>query len=172
MGGDFQPHPGRIARVSAVAAVRERTDEGCHATVCRDGGCSLSVANLPDPSVLISLEHEAAPVDRNQPHCDYLFVGGEGDEKGAWVAPIELTAGPANVSKFLPQLKAGAAIADKLLPRDVQVRFRPIAVYRGEFRRTERHRFLQPASRVNFRNKRSPVTLVRCGSPLAKALRG
>ena len=155
---------------TAVDAVRSTTSPSCHATRCRDGGCSLSLQGAPDPKVLISLEHPAAPIDPNRPHCDYLFVGGVDKADGSWVAPIELTASAARVSKFLPQLRAGAEIADGLLPHGIRVRFRPIAAYGGELRRVERDNFLKSANRVHFRGKTTPIRLVRCGSPLTKVL--
>ena len=158
--------------MTVVETVRTKTDEQCHATTCRDGRCSLSLDDIPEPSILISLEHEAAPVQNNQEHCDYLFVGGSDEKKGPWVAPVELTASAARVSKFLPQLRAGADIADKLLPQNVQVRFRPVAVYGGELKRIERDDFLKRTNQVVFRRKPVPVKLVRCGSPLTKALQG
>ena len=157
--------------MSAVSIVREKTDARCHVTSCGDSGCSLSMRNAPEPNVLLSLEHEAAPVDASAPRSDILYVGG-GEQRGEWVAPIELTASAARVSKFLPQLRAGAEIASRLLPRNLQVRFRAIAVYGGELRRIERVNFLKPANQVSFRNKATPVKLVRCGSPLTNALRG
>lgn len=155
-----------------VDAVRSNANPSCHATRCRDGGCSLSLQETPDPKVLISLEHPEAPVDLNRPHCDYLFVGGTDRFGGPWVAPIELTASAARVAKFLPQLRAGSEIADRLLPPGVRVRFRPVAAYGGELRRIERDNFLKSANHVRFRGKTTPVKLVRCGSPLTKALSG
>lgn len=157
--------------VTAVKTVRTKTNAQCHATTCSDGSCSLSLDDIPKPSILISLEHETAPVKEGQTRCDYLFVGGSNKKEGPWVAPIELTASAARVSKFLPQLRAGADIADRLLPQNVQVRFRPVAVYGGEFKRIERDGFLKRA-KVVFRSKQVPIKLVRCGSPLIKALKG
>ena len=171
MGGDFHPHRGGKAPLTAEKIVREKTHERCHTTSCSDGGCSLSLKNAPEPNVLLSLEHESAPVDANAPRCDFLFVGGD-EQRGEWVAPVELTAGAARVSKFLPQLRAGAEIASNLLPRNLQVRFRPVAAYGGELRRSERDNFLKPANFVVFRNRPTPVKLVRCSSPLTKALSG
>lgn len=155
---------------TVVDTVRDNTDPGCHATRCRDGSCSLSLQGTPEPKILISLEHSAAPIDPNRPHCDYLFVGGTDRFGGPWVTPIEMTASAARVAKFLPQLRAGAQIADRLLPSGVRVRFRPVAAYGGELRRIERDNFLKPANHVRFRGKTTPVKLVRCGSPLTKAL--
>lgn len=118
---------------------------------------------------LINLEHDAAPVGSNAPRSDFLFVGGHTPD-AEWVSPIELTAGSARVSKFLPQLRAGADIASKLIPRQIHVRFRPVAAYGGELRRSERDNFLKKTNYVTFRNMPTPVKLIRCGSPLSKAL--
>ena len=156
---------------TVVETVRRKTNARCHTTRCREGGCSLSLQGVPKPNVLISLEHPASPVNVNQARCDYLFVGGEDGNDGPWVAPIELTAGAARVSKFLPQLRAGAAVAERLVPQGARVRFRPVAVYGGEFRRIERDNFLKSANRVRFQNKREKIRLVRCDSPLTKALK-
>lgn len=158
--------------VTVVETVRTKTNAQCHSTTCRDGSCFLSLREVPKPSVLISLEHEAAPVKKKQARCDYLFVGGSDEKEGPWVAPVELTASAARVSKFLPQLRAGAEIANKLLPQDVQVRFRPVAVYGGELKRIERDNFLKRTNHVVFRRKPVPIKLVRCGSPLTRALQG
>lgn len=155
-----------------VEKVRKKTNVQCHSTTCRDGRCSLLLKGVPEPSVLISLEHEAAPVRVGNPRCDYLFVGGSDENDGPWVVPVELTASAARVDKFRPQLRAGATIAEGLIPTDVEVRFRPVAAYGGELRRIERDNFLKPSNKVNFRGKLEPIRLVRCGSPLTKALKG
>ena len=149
MGGDFHPHTGDIAHLSALEAVQNGTDPRCHSTLCRDGGCSLTLAKAPMPFALISLEHAAAPVERNAPRSDFLFVGGK-ERGGEWVAPIELTASSARVSKFLPQLRAGAEIASSLIPRNLPVRFRPVAAYGGELRRIEVRNFLKRSNQVAF----------------------
>ena len=157
---------------TVVETVLRKTNARCHATRCREGRCSLSLNGVPEPNVLISLDHPDSPVNVNQARCDYLFVGGEDENDGAWVAPIELTASAARVSKFLPQLRAGAAIAESLVPQSAQVQFRPVAVYGGELRRIERDNFLKSANRVRFRSKPEKIRLIRCGSPLTKALSG
>ena len=160
-----------MTSLSATQTVMAKTDTRCHATSCSDDGCSLSMEAVPAPYLLLNLEHPTAPVGEGAPRPDYLFVGGGGDGD-EWVAPVELTKSAARVSKFLPQLRAGAKIAECLIPSNISVRFRPVAVYGGELRRSERVRFLRPASRVRFRNDPTPVKLVRCGSPLSMALRG
>ena len=73
--------------VTVVETVRRKTDSKCHATTCRDGNCSLLLHGVPEPSVLISLEHEAAPVAVGKPRSDYLFLGSD-KNSGLWVAQI------------------------------------------------------------------------------------
>lgn len=149
----------------------EGTDPRSPTTTCRDGRCSLSLENAPRPMVVVDLEHETAPVNPGAPRPDFLFVGGPTPDV-EWVVPIELTASSARVSKFLPQLRAGAEIAGRLIPRQQRVRFRPVAACGGELRRSERDNFLKKANYVTFRNKPTQVKLVRCRSPLVKALPG
>ena len=74
---------------TAVEAAITQTNPLCHANNCRDGGCALAMAGAPEPYVLISLEHSAAPVPAGQQHCDYLFVGGGDENGGPWVVPVE-----------------------------------------------------------------------------------
>ena len=138
----------------------------------RASGCSLSLQESAQAECAVEAWNTRQPRLKQVRHVAIiLFVGGD-EQRGEWIAPVELTASAARVSKFLPQLRAGAEIASNLLPRDVQVRFRPIAAYGGELRRSERDNFLKKANHVVFRNKPTPVKLVRCGSPLTKALSG
>ena len=154
-----------------VETVRRETDPQCHATTCRDGNCSLSLHGVPEPNVLISLEHTAAPVAVGEPRSDYLFVGSD-ENGGLWIAPIELTESKADFSKFAPQLRAGATIADKLLPQNIPlIKFRPIAVH-GGIHRNEVNKFRQSRNKISFRGNSVLIELTRCGSPLTNALKG
>ncbi len=155
---------------SVVETVRGITPPECHAEECEDGDCSLSLDDVPEPNVLISLEHEAAPVKAGDLHCDYLFVGGNEQNGGLWVSPIELTAGKRiRIHKF-KQIQAGANIAEGLLPSGAQVKFLPILAHNIEFRHQVR-RNLQK-NPVTFRGKKQLIRTVRCGEPLANALKG
>ncbi len=156
----------------AVDAVMQGTNRACHARRCSNSGCTLRLSGAPRIRVLVNLEHHQAPASPQEPHCDYLFVADGGDGNSEWVAPIELTTGRADSRKFLRQLTAGAIIADRLLPRDIPLRFRPVAAYDGQMQRAERDNLLNPANRIRFRNQSELVRLVRCRSPLMKALAG
>lgn len=156
---------------SVVKIVRGNTDSKCHVKTCEEGNCSLSLKDVPTPNVLISLEHKAAPVAVGKPRSDYLFVGSDGNG-GSWVAPIELTESKAKFSKFAPQLRAGAAIADKLLPKNIPaVKFRPIAVH-GGIHRDEVNKFRNSRNKIPFRGNSVLIKQRRCGSSLTNALKG
>ena len=157
---------------TVVETVRRKTDPQCHVSTCRDGKCSLSLQKLPEPNVLISLEHEAAPVEANQPRCDYMFFADHKEDDRPWVAPIELTESKADFSKFWRQLNAGAAIADQMLPKQLRaVRFRPVAVHDG-IHRNDVNRFRGSQNKIRFRDATVSIKLTRCGSSLARALDG
>ena len=154
---------------TTVEAVRAGTDPRCHESRCRDSGCSLSLDQSPQPNVLIGLEHGASPTAVDEPRCDFLFVGGDDGNGGAWVAPIELTTGNKRASEFVTQLRGGAIIADRLLPQGIQPRFSPVAVHDG-LRPIESRNLKKPANRVNFRGKSVAIQVARCGSRLVDAL--
>lgn len=125
-----------------VEAVRARTDPLCQTSVCCDSGCCMSMQGVPEPYVLINLEHETAPRHpghsrhRNHPHCDFLLVAGNDDENGGpWVAPIELTTGNKDGDILLRQLRAGADIADEILPPNIAFRFKPVFAHDGRLHR-------------------------------------
>lgn len=152
---------------SVVEEVRRAVPEGCLSTRCRKEGCTVSMRGVPEPWLLIDLDHPQAPADLNETRCDYIFIGGSGS---AWVAPLELKSGRLRAREIVPQLQAGAAIADKIVPRNAEVQFRPIAVYGGSgasgFRTSARG-----SQHVRFRNRRVEIRLHKCRTPLALALR-
>ena len=152
---------------TAVDAIRDKTDPQCHADICEDSGCSLSMSGAPSPGALISLEHPAAPVEVGRPRCDFLFVGGY-DEDLPLVAPIELTTGMKSAFQFQRQIEGGVSVVDKLLPSGVAFRFRPVAAHKHELPRAEINKLRE--NRVAFRGQDRLIRLVRCGSSLAQAL--
>ena len=145
----------------------ERNLKGCVVTRCRKGKCTVSLQKAPEPRVLIDLDHPQAPVDQNEKRCDYIFIGGS---VSVWVAPMELKSGKPEASEIAPQLQAGADIADKIVPRNAQVQFRPIAVFGGSAPRDARV-FAKSTNYIRFRSRRFQIKLHKCRTPLALALR-
>ena len=162
---------------TAVATVRERTDPQCHATNCSDSGCALPMSDAPTPYVLVHIDAPAFRVRGSQWHlpddqrrCDFLFVGGDDDER-PWVAPVELTTGRKEVSDFVAQICGGIMVANELLPTGIRYRFNPVGGCR--FRSVGRgiaEELRRPANRANFRGQLRPIELVECGVRLADAL--
>lgn len=154
--------------MSLVNHVKQIVNAGCLVSKCRKKGCSLTMKGLPQPHILIDLDHATAPAgDQGDKKCDYIFIGDIDD--GAWVAPLELKRGKLNASEVVPQLQAGARVAERLVPRDAETRFRPIAVYGGELHAEEYSRLR--GNRIRFFNQRERPQAVRSGSPLASALK-
>ena len=151
-----------------VAAVRDRVPEECCRESCRKGGCSVSIPKSLQPFVLIDMDHPAVPAKGTGGRCDYLFVGDKkiaGGEKDL-VAPLELKGGRPRASVVVKQLRAGARIADRLVPADgSHVIFRPVVVSKG-MNKYEREEFAKSKNKIKFRNESRSATLHTCGKPL------
>ena len=91
--------------------------------------------DAPTNRVLIDLDSDDAPVRRNQERCDYIFVAQANDTR---VAALELKGGKLDASEVVRQLRAGARLAERIVPADAPVRFAAIAVHGGGIHRKER----------------------------------
>ena len=123
-----------------VDAVKNKAHAGCQVTRCRKPGCSLSMKGAPAKYVLIDLDSTDAPVRRNQVRCDYIFVGRTATD---CVAALELKGGKPDASEVVSQLRAGARIAERVLPSGASVRFAAIAVHGRGLNRVERDNLLK-----------------------------
>ena len=99
--------------------------------------------------------------------CDYIFIGDKDD--AGWVAPLELKGGRLDATEVVEQIQAGASVADHIVPREAQTRFRPIVVHGRGIHRAELK--LLQKRRVRFRNQNSLIGKVRCGTSLVGALK-
>ena len=160
-----------------VEAVKEKTALLCQTDCCYDSGCCMSLQGIPEPYVLINLENDSAPRHRNHsrhnkhPHCDFLLVAGNDDNGGPWVAPIELTTGNKDGKLLLRQLRAGADIADDLLPPNASFRFRPILAHDGRMHQYVITNVIYLQSNyIQLRDASEPIELTRCRGTLADAL--
>ena len=160
-----------------VEAVRAKTNSLCQTDCCYDSGCYVSLHGIPEPYVLINLEHDAAPRHhghsrhQSHPHCDFLLVAGGDENGGPWVAPIELTTGNKDVCLILRQLRAGADIADNLLPHGASFRFMPILAHDGRLHSYVITEVLRRSSSyIQLRNESESIELTRCRGTLADAL--
>ena len=151
-----------------VKAVREHTQQSCHAAHCRKQGVSASLSGLPKQKILVDLDCGELTIDPKMQRCDFILACGEDQ-----IAPIELKKGDVEPTQVARQLAGGAQIADRWLPRDgsLRVRSRPVVVYDGKFNRHQRRK-PTAKEKVRFRGQLYEIKPIRCGSPLLKALGG
>ena len=121
----------------------------------------------PTPFLLIDLDRCGSLVSQNEKRCDYLFIGGSGD---IFVAPLELKRGKVDASEVVSQLRAGARITKKVVPKGLHVLFRPIVAHRG-MHKAQRDELRKKVNAVAFRASKELVRLIECGDPLTQGLR-
>ncbi len=153
-----------------VGRVRSNVDERCIATRIRKRGCRVNLEGVPTPRVIVDFDRPGSPLGSSDERCDYLFMADAADGDG-WVVPLELKGGQFDASKIAGQLQAGAGAAERIVPRTIAVRFRPIAVHRGDTTKEARNRLKQKPILVRFRGKDVPLRRMKCGQKLADQLR-
>ena len=82
---------------------------------------------VPSPRIVVDFDNPGSPLGPSERRCDYLLVAEVKEEGGGWVVPLEMKNGRLRADHVVSQLQAGAAVAEKLVPAGLQVRFRPIA---------------------------------------------
>ena len=157
--------------MTVTQEVREAVSDGCITRRCREQGCSLYLNGTSQQAFAIDMNHDDSPIDRNQTHCDFLFVGSLSGKTEEWIVPIELKRGAISAGEARDQLQAGADAADRLVPRELDLRFLPLAVS-GSMARAERDQLRKSSHRIRFRRQMVLAERTRCGSELADILRG
>ena len=148
-----------------VKAVRAKVSKSCCAKLCKKEGCKVSLPSKCHHRVLIDMDHRESPAEKHGKRCDFLFVG---EAKGeGWVVPIELKKGKASSSEVVLQLQAGAKVAEKIVPKNAEISFRPV-VAAGRFDKYERG--LIREKEVKFRRMCELVRWIRCGESLAERM--
>lgn len=150
--------------IGLVKAVRAKVPESCCAKLCKKEGCKVSLPSMCRQRVLIDMDRESL-AEKHDKRCDFLFVG---EAKGeGWVVPIELKKGKASSSEVVPQLQSGAKVAEKVVPKNAEISFRPV-VAAGRFDKYERG--LLRKKEVKFRGMSELVRRIKCGESLAKLI--
>ena len=150
-----------------VDDVSARAPDACLTNRARGQGCSVNLSGAPSPYVLIDMDCRALGISQRARRCDFIFFSDDGN----WVIPLELKRGKIHASEVVAQLKAGAAFAERMVPRGAEVKFLPVAVHGGRVYPAERKALLNKASIIRFRGKAESVELLKCGQRLADALR-
>ena len=153
-----------------VQRVRAKVDDRCIVGRIRKRDCRVNLDGAPDPRLIVDFDRPGSPLGSSDQRCDYLFIADAAYNHG-WVVPLELKRGQFNASKITGQLQAGAQAAERIVPRNIAVRFRPIAVHRGDTTKQERNRLKRKPILVRFRGKNVPLRRMKCGQKLADHLR-
>lgn len=151
-----------------VEDVRKKVSEGCLARTCKKGRCRLSLKNVPEPYLIIDFDKAGSPSSPAKGRCDYLLVA-DGSDNGHWVIPLEFKDGQVDASTAIRQLRDGTCVADRLVPKEKLVAFRPVLVYRSIHPR-ERDKLRRKANQVRFRGNKQPIRSIKCGGTLPTEL--
>ena len=152
--------------VAVTEALKQAAaDESCLVNKCSGAGCNVPLKGLPNPHIVMSLEHNAAPIDRSKPHCDYLVAYQETHSAADCLVALELK-GTVHTGEVVRQLQGGARIAEGFLAQTPAVKFTPVVA--GKAHR-DRIAELRKAS-IRFRDAKAPIKIIGCGDPLTKAL--
>ena len=153
-----------------VQRVRAKVDDRCIVARIRTKGCRVSLDGAPAPRVIVDFDKPGSPLGPSDQRCDYLFVA-DGTDPDGWVAPLELKRGQFHTGEFVRQLQAGAAAAEKLVPRSAKVGFRPIAVVGGGMTKEEWNKSRQRKYAVRFHGKSEILRSLSSGQKLVDELR-
>lgn len=151
-------------------AVRRKITETClEAESLQRKDCYVSLEDAPQPRVVIDFDKPGSPLGKNQSRCEYLVVA-DRNGGGGWVVPMEFKSCRMKVSKVARQLQAGAQAAERLVPKQNPIAFRPIAVVYGPINKKQRKDLRDTSNTVRYRGCREPVRVLLCGDLLTEAL--
>lgn len=153
-----------------VDAVREKLEDSCiEDGALRRKDCEISLEDAPRPRVVIDFDKPGSPLGKSQRRCEYLFVA-DRDGGGGWVVPMEFKSSKINVSRVAEQLRAGARVAERLVPRQNPISFRPVAVIYESVNKKQRRDLKEARNAVRYRECCEPIRVLQCGSLLTEVL--
>ena len=151
--------------MSLVESLRSAVDSRCITKKCQDGGCQVSLADMPSTRVIVNLESPYAPGDSSRSHCDYLVAYERNDPNSNGLVALELKVS-IDASKALAQLQEGADVAATLLASVVVDSFVPVVAGTAH---PHQDRELK-RSTVRFRGQQLRIKTIRCRGLLRQAL--
>ena len=134
-----------------VETVRREIEDSCIETgpLWRKD-CEISLDNAPPSRVVIDFDKPGSPLGRSTARCEYLFVADQ-DGGGGWVVPMEFKSSRMRVSKVAEQLRAGARVAERLVPKENPISFRPVAVVYEPVNKKQRKDLKDARNAVRYR---------------------
>ena len=151
-------------------AVRRKIKDSCiEDGPLRRKDCEISLEDAPRPRIVIDFDKPGSPLGKSQKRCEYLFVA-DRDGGGGWVVPMEFKSSRMNVSRVAEQLRAGARVAEQLVPNQNPISFRPVAVVYQPANKKQRRDLKDARHTVRYRGRSEPVRVLQCGSLLTEVL--
>ena len=136
--------------VGLVTQVRTKVNQSCLARNIQKEGCSVSLNGAPKPRLIVDFDKIGSPLGLNQVRCDYLFIAEDSSNAG-WVCPMELKRGGLSASEIVAQLRAGAQVAEQIVPQNIPAEFQPVAI--GRMHIAERAELRRKSNKVSFRGR-------------------
>ena len=84
--------------------------------------------------------------------------------------PMEFKSSRMRVSKVAEQLRAGARVAERLVPKQNPISFCPVAVVYESVNKKQRRDLKDTVNEVCYRGCREPVRVLQCGASLIEVL--
>ncbi len=131
-------------------------------------GCRVLMTEAPYPRVVVDFDKKGSPLPADSPRCDYLLITEDRQDIG-WVVLLELKRGRMDAGLVVRQLRAGASAAEKIIPKDQEIRFRPV-VASGRVPKHERTELKRQSNKILFHGYTEPIRLMSCGSSLTSVL--
>lgn len=133
-------------------------------------GCKVLMTDTPHPRLVIDFDKKGSPLPRDSHRCDYLLIT-EGRQDFGWVVLLELKRGRIDAGAVVEQLRAGASAAEKIVPKDEEIRFRPV-VSCGNVHKHEWTELKRKSPIIQFHGHKEYVRVMKCGRPLNSVLDG
>lgn len=148
-----------------VRHVRRTIPKTCHDTKLSKNGCQIALTGIDANRVIVDMDCNDLGIAKDQSRCDYIFIG-----EGNWIVPMEMKRGNIQADEVTKQLRAGAAFAERIVPPETDISFRPVVAYGGKLHRSQSEALKRKGSKIRFQNKMYEVKPIRCKAPLARVL--
>lgn len=131
--------------------------------------CELKKDGVPNHTV-INLNHSELMGSGSV--GDFIFASDVSKNPApwdkSWIVAIELTSGSKSATKVKNQLNAATKVVEQLTNNKMEFNFCPVFAFGGKMHQIEIDNLKR--KKIKFRRNSFGIKLVRCGSPLSKAL--
>lgn len=136
----------------------------------KESGCRLTKEGVPTNHTVINLNHPQLLGPGSV--GDFIFASDASKNPApwgkSWVVALELTSGSKSATKVRDQLNAATRVVKKLTNSNMEFDFCRVFAFGGKMHRIDKEQLKR--EKIKFRGKSIGIKLVRCKSPLSKAL--